>query len=112
MRFVICDADDMVTQVLDASLSDNGHELVGTADTTLSAVELLKETRPDVAVIDPAVGCNAEFDAIDAAIAVGARVVVFSRSAMDVEGGRYDPPPTMVLKPDVTAVEAAVADMV
>src|ERR1700694_1666391 len=99
MRFVICDDDEIVTQVLDAALSIDGHELVGVAGTTTAAVELLEQTRPDVAVIDPAVGRNSDVDVIDAAISVGARVVVFSRSELHVDEGRYEPEPAMVRKP-------------
>jgi DNA-binding NarL/FixJ family response regulator len=111
MRFVICDDDEMVTQVLDGALSDAGHELVGVAGTTAEAVELIEQMRPGVAVIDPSVGCNAAFDAIDAAISVGARVVVFSHVDMLVQNGRYEPSPALVLKPDVTALEAVIEGM-
>jgi CheY-like chemotaxis protein len=112
MRFVICDNDEIVTQVLDAALSIDGHELVGVAGTTTAAVALLEQTRPDVAVIDPMVGCDSDVDVIDAAISVGARVVVFSHSEMHVDKGRYEPEPAMVRKPDITALEAAVEGMV
>ena len=111
MRFVICDNDDMVTQVLDAALSVDGHELVGVAGTTTAAVELLEQTRPDVAVIDPVLGWNSDVDVIDAAISVGARVVVFSRSEMQLDDGHYAPKPAVVRKPDVTALEAAIEGM-
>jgi CheY-like chemotaxis protein len=111
MRFVICDDDEIVTQVLDAALSIDGHEFVGGAGTSSAAVELLERTRPDLAVIDPMVGCDSDVDVIDAAIAVGARVVVFSRSEMQVDEGRYEPEPVNVRKPDVSALEAAVEGM-
>ena len=114
MRFVICDNDEIVTQVLDAALSIDGHELVGVAGTTTAAVALLEQTRPDVAVIDPVVGfdSDSDVDVIDAAISVGARVVVFSHREMHVDEGRYQPEPAMVRKPDITALEAAVEGMV
>jgi hypothetical protein len=112
MRFVICDDDEIVTQVLDAALSIDGHELVGVAGTTTAAVALLEQTRPEFAVIEPMVGRNSDVDVIDAAIAVGARVVVFSHSEMHVDPARYTPEPAMVRKPDVTALEAAVEGIV
>lgn len=112
MRFVICDDDEIVTQVLDAALSIDGHELVGVAGTTAAAVALLERTRPEFAVIDPVVAFDAGVDVIDAAIAVGARVVVFSHSQMHIDEGRYAPEPAMVRKPDVTALEAAVDGIV
>ena len=105
---MICDDDEIVSQVLDAALSIDGHELVGVAGTTAAAVQLLELTRPDVAVIDPVVGRYSHIDVIDAAMSVGARVVVFSHSALNVDPARYAPEPAMVRKPDVTALEAAV----
>jgi hypothetical protein len=105
---VICDGDEIVSQVLDAALSIDGHELVGVAGTSTAAIQLLERTRPDVAVIDPVVGRYSHIDVIDAAMSVGARVVVFSHSAMNIDPARYAPKPAMVRKPDVTALEAAV----
>jgi hypothetical protein len=114
MRFVICDNDEIVTQVLDAALSIDGHELVGVAGTTAAAVALLEETRPEFAVIDPVVGyySDSDVDVIDAAISVGARVVVFSHLGSVIDELRYAPRPAMVRKPDITALEAAVEGMV
>lgn len=112
MRFVICDKDEMVVEILNAALSIDGHELVGVAGTTTAAVALLERTRPDVAVIDTEVGSDSDVDVIDAAIGAGARVVVFSRDEMHVEDGRYETKLAVVRKPDITALEAAVEGLV
>jgi hypothetical protein len=107
MRFAICDDDEMAAFVVDAALSVSGHELVGVADTAASAIGLVEHARPEVVVLDPSVGCSADhFDVIDAAISVGAHVVVFSRNVAAVVPGRYDPAPHMVQKPNITALES------
>jgi DNA-binding NarL/FixJ family response regulator len=111
MRFVICDDDEVVAQVLDAALTMEGHQLVGVAETTEAAVDLVGQYKPDVAVIEPAVGCNPVFDAVDVAIKVGTGVVLFSRSGVPIDHGRYVPEPTMVPKPNITALETVIGDM-
>jgi DNA-binding NarL/FixJ family response regulator len=107
MRFVICDDDQMVAEVLDAALTAEGHELVGVAGTTQAAVELLEHSRPELAVIEPSVGCNASFDAIDAALSVGTKVVLFGHEELLVHG-RYRPAPRMVLKPNISRLEEVI----
>ena len=84
------------------------------AGTTKAAVALLEETRPDVAVIDPVVGyyADSDVDVIDAAMSVGAQVVIFSHSGLHVDEARYAPMPAVVRKPNLTALEAAVEGLV
>lgn len=108
MRFVICDDDSMLLSMVDAVISTHGHELVGIADNTMDAVGLVEHGHPDVVVVDPTVGCNTDFDVIDTAIEVGARVIVFSRSAEAPTSGRYSPEPLFVAKPDLPALEQIV----
>lgn len=111
MRFVICDDDEVVAQVLDAALTVEGHELVGVAETPAAAVDLVGQAKPDVAVIEPSVGCTSDYDAVDAANSVGAHVVLFSRTGSPIEHGRYKPEPPMVPKPNISALETVIGDM-
>ena len=69
---------------------------------------LVQHGKPDVVVVDPSVGCNTDFDVIDTAIAVGAKVIVFSRYGSAPASGRYDPKPLFVAKPDLRALEQAI----
>jgi hypothetical protein len=108
MRFVLCDDDEMLCSMVDATIATHGHDVVGIADTTSAAVGLVQHGRPDVVVVDPSVGCNTDFDVIDTAIAVGAKVIVFSRTGSAPASGRYHPEPAFVPKPDLWALEQAI----
>jgi hypothetical protein len=108
MRFVLCDDDEMLCSMVDATIASHGHDVVGIADTTTAGVGLVEHGRPDVVVVDPAVGCNSDFDVIDTAIARGAKVIVFSRSAEAPASGRYVPEPAFVAKPDLWALEKVI----
>jgi hypothetical protein len=108
MRFVLCDDDRMLTSMVDATIASHGHDVVGVADNTTSGVGLVEHGHPDVVVVDPAVGCNTDFDVIDVAISVGAKVIVFSRTADAPASGRYDPEPMFVEKPDLVGLEHAI----
>ena len=108
MRFVLCDDDVMLCSMVDATIATHGHDVVGVADTTSAAVRLVEYGKPDVVVVDPSVGCNTDFDVIDTAIGVGAKVIVFSRNGGAPTSGRYDPKPLFVAKPDLQALEQAI----
>jgi hypothetical protein len=108
MRFVICDDDEMLCSMVYATIATHGHDVVGIADTTTAAVGLVQHGRPDVVVVDPAVGCNTDFDVIDTALSMNAKVIVFSRSGEIPKSGRYDPEPLFVAKPDLWALEQAI----
>ena len=41
MRFVLCDDDEMLCSMVDATIATHGHDLVGIADTTTAAVGLV-----------------------------------------------------------------------
>src|SRR5258708_15588281 len=96
--------DDMICSMIGA-IASHGHEVVGIADTPTSAVGLVQAGRPDVLVVDPSVGCNWDFDVIDAAIDIGAKVIAFSRSGDAPASGRYVPEPAFVIKPDLLELE-------
>jgi chemotaxis response regulator CheB len=105
MRFVLCDDDEMLCSMVDATIASHGHDVVGIAGTTTAGVGLVEHGKPDVVVVDPAVGCNTDFDVIDTAIAHGVKVIVFSRSDEAPASGRYVPAPAFVAKPDLLALE-------
>ena len=94
--------------MVDATIASHGHDVVGIADTTTAGVGLVEHGQPDVVVVDPTVGCNTDFDVIDTAIAMGAKVIVFSRSGEAPTSGRYVPEPLFVVKPDLWALEQAI----
>jgi hypothetical protein len=98
----------MLCSMIDATIAANGHDVVGIADTTTAGVRLVEHGRPDVVVVDPSIGCNTDFDVIDAALGIGARVIVFSRSGDAPASGRYVPEPLFVVKPDLWALEQAI----
>jgi hypothetical protein len=108
MRFVLCDDDEMLCSMVDATIASHGHDVVGIADTTTAGVGLVEHGKPDVLVVDPAVGCNSDFDVIDTAIAHGVRVIVFSRSDDAPASGRYHPAPSFVVKPDLLELEKVI----
>lgn len=108
MKFVLCDDDEMLCSMVDATIASHGHDVVGIADNTTAGVGLVTHGRPDVVVVDPVVGCNTDFDVIDTALAVGAKVIVFSRSGEAPASGRYQPEPLFVVKPDLWALEQAI----
>ena len=52
MRFVIADDSRVTRMILQGSLQSAGHELVGIAENGQRAVDLCKEHRPDVVILD------------------------------------------------------------
>jgi CheY-like chemotaxis protein len=111
MRIVVCDADDLLRSMVEVMISRQGHELVGVADAIGPAAGLLERARPDAAVIDLAMGVNADFDLVAIAQSVGAKVVVFSRTAYDELLNRYPERPVVVPKPDLEQLENALAHL-
>lgn len=108
LRFVICDDDEMLDSMVDAMITDHGHDVIGIADTPTTAIGLVQQGHPDVVVLDPAIGINADFDVIDVALGVGAKVIAFGRNSAVLGTGRYSPQPPFILKPDLAALERAI----
>lgn len=108
MRFVLCDADGLVLSMVETILERHGHEVVGVADHTAVASDLVRAGRPDAVVVDLSLGYNTDFDIIGTAREVGSRVVVFSHNADHTVLERFDPPPIVVPKPDFVALEAVI----
>jgi hypothetical protein len=61
--------------------------------------------KPDAVIVDLSLGYNTDFDIVDAAMAVGARVVIFSHNADHKVLDRYAPRPIVVRKPDFQELE-------
>lgn len=112
MRFVLVDEDHLMAAMIEAMLDDLGHEVVGVADTTADAVNLLHSTRPDAVIVDLSLGYNTDFDPVGAAEDVGARVIVFSYNADDALMSRYAIRPVFVPKPDMSDLERVVSRLV
>jgi chemotaxis response regulator CheB len=105
MRIVVCDDDALMREMVESLIGATGHEVVGIADDTPSAVGLVNTAKPDAVVLDLSLGFNTDFDIIDAAIGVGARTIVFTRNADAGILSQYTVAPTIVPKPDLGALE-------
>ena len=101
----MCDEDALLRDMVEAVTARTGHDVVGLADSSAGAVGLIGTARPDVVVLDLLLGYDTDFDIIESAIEVGARVVVFSRYEDTDLLERYDETPMFVLKPDLIALE-------
>jgi len=115
VRFILCDDDALMRSMIETIVERQGHEVIGASDNTSDASELIVHGRPDVVIVDLSLGYNTDFDIIDVAMAVGARVIVFSHNANHDILDRYMPRPVVVSKPDFVELEevisrAAVAD--
>jgi DNA-binding NarL/FixJ family response regulator len=109
VRFVLCDADEYLRMMAEVLVERLGHEVVGVAVNNAIATELVTHARPDVVILDVSLGYNTDFDIIDAAVRVGARVIVFSHTADHAVLDRYSPKPVVVAKPDLHDLEKAIA---
>ena len=104
---VVIEDEAEIKRFLRVTLHAQGYRLFEAANGADGLVEVATR-QPDVVVVDPTVGCNTDFDVVDTAIAVGAKVIVFSRSAEAPASGRYVPEPLFVAKPDLWALEQRV----
>lgn len=109
MKFVLCDEDELLRSLIEAILERQGHEVIGVADHTAIGSQLVRAGKPDAVIVDLSLGYNTDFDIIETAIDVGARVIVFSHNADHLVLGRYSPSPIVVSKPDLHALELVTA---
>ena len=107
MRIAVCDSDSFMREMVESIAATVGHEVVGVATDTQSAVGLLQAARPDIAVIDIAMHVGSDFDLVTIAEEVGARVVVFSQQAEVDALDDYPTRPEVIFKPDFSRLEAA-----
>ena len=92
-------------EMVESLVRTTGHEVVGIADTTAAAVGLIEAGDPTPSCSTCRSGYNTDFDIIDAAISVGARPIVFTQNADAEILGQYSVAPTVVVKPDLEALE-------
>ena len=109
MKLVVCDADPLLREVVEAVIAKAGYDLVGVADNTAVATRLVRAAHPDIVIVDLSLGYNTDFDIVESAIDVGARVIVFSHNADHAVLDRYSPRPTVVPKPDIAELEREIA---
>jgi chemotaxis response regulator CheB len=109
VKFVLCDDDALMRSMIETIIERQGHEVVGAADNTAAATELIVHSRPEGVVVDLSLGYNTDFDIIDVAMAVGARVIVFSHNASHELLDRFSPRPVAVPKPDFVELEEVIA---
>ncbi len=98
--------------MVEALVTRLGNEIVGIASTTVDGVHLVGAARPDLVLYDLALGYNTDFDVVEAGMAVGAQVVLFSHDANEAVLSRYDPRPRVVAKPDLVALEDVLSRLV
>jgi CheY-like chemotaxis protein len=108
VRFVLCDEDQMLRSMVESIVTRQGHEVVGVADSTAAGTSLVENARPDAVVVDASLGCNTDFDVLEAAVGVGAQAIVFSFTTDADRLDRYATRPIVVHKPDLTELERAV----
>jgi CheY-like chemotaxis protein len=109
VRIVLCDDDPLMRDLVETIVVRAGHEVVGIADTTIGAIGLVQTARPDAVLVDPAIDVGNDYDTIAAAQELGIRVLVFSHTADADVLSRYATLPTVVAKPDLTALEQVLA---
>ena len=78
MRIVICDDHVLLTEAMVIAFADHGHEVVATGTSPLRAVELSREHRPDVCLLDVNFPDGSSIDVIAPTCATGTRVVMMS----------------------------------
>jgi chemotaxis response regulator CheB len=109
VNFVLCDDDSLMRSMIETIIERQGHQVIGAADNTSAATELIVHGRPEAVVVDLSLGYNTDFDIIDVAMAVGARVIVFSHNASYELLDRFTPRPVVVPKPDFVELEEVIA---
>lgn len=109
MRFVLCDDDQLFTSVIEAMLTDLGHEVVGVGTTSAESVALVRTARPDVVIVEPALGFTMDFDIVEAAVSAAATTIVFSHTADDAILSQYPVRPRVVDKPDLGELQRTIS---
>lgn len=109
MRFVLCDDDQLFTSLIEAMLTDLGHEVVGVGTNSHDSVALVRSANPDVVIVDLALGFNTDFDIVAASVSTGAKTIVFSHTAHETILSQYPVRPQVVEKPDLGERQRVVA---
>jgi len=78
LKVVICDDDPLVRSVLESLVADEHHEVVGEAQDSIDAIELIESIRPDLVIVDLALRYSSGHDVVAAAKTLGCKTIVFS----------------------------------
>ena len=78
MRIVVCDDHVLLTEAMVIAFADHGHDVVATGTAPHQAVELAREHRPDVCLLDVNFPDGSSLDVIDDTRSTGTRVVMMS----------------------------------
>jgi CheY-like chemotaxis protein len=105
VRLLLCDDDAHVRVVLTSIANARGHEVVGEADTTLEALDLLARVSPDAVIVDLALRVGSGSEILVAAAEHGCQAIVFSAYVDSLSGSLGSV--VAVSKPDFGALEAA-----
>ena len=99
LRILLVDDSEKFLRVATAGLSRNGLEVVGTATSSLTALEHVASLRPDAVLVDIGLGDESGFDLVrqivDAFPYLSARVVLISTRAEDDYGELVDASPAV-----------------
>ena len=109
MKFVLCDDDALMRNMVETLIQRQGHELIAAVVNTADATDLIVKHRPDAVIVDLSLGYNTDFDIVDVATAVGSQVIVFSHNADHSILARFTPIPVTVPKPDFVELEEVIA---
>jgi CheY-like chemotaxis protein len=105
VKFVLCDDDALMRNMVETLIERQGHELIAAVVNTADATDLIVKHRPDAVIVDLSLGYNTDFDIVDVATAVGSQVIVFSHNADQSILSRFTPTPITVAKPDFVQLE-------
>jgi DNA-binding NarL/FixJ family response regulator len=90
LRCLIVDDSEQFLRAVSSSLGRNGIEVVGTATTSVAALEQVAKLRPDIVLVDVGLGEESGFDVtlqlVDAFPHLESRVVLISTRAADDYG--------------------------
>ena len=78
MRLVICDDHVLLTEAMVIAFADHGHDVVATGTTPQQAVDLSRQHRPDVCLLDVNFPDGSSLEAVARTRATGTRVVMMS----------------------------------
>jgi DNA-binding NarL/FixJ family response regulator len=107
-RAVIFDTDAEVRAAVAALLDDGGHSVIGQAESSEAAVDLIDRERPDIAIVDVTTRFSTGRAVLSEAALCGCRAIVYSTyiepgSLHEVRGA-----PIGVMKPDLVALAHAI----
>lgn len=100
MRVLVCDDDPVVRSIIGQLSVDAGHEVVGEAESSHEALELLHHLRPDVVVVDLALRSSSGHPVLEAAAAARVQAIIFSSFIASEVLIAAEGDPVVVEKPD------------